>query len=240
MTHFFFPSKILHGSHAGAHMATLTVKNNCPYTIWPATLTSGGPQLLTGFVLAPKASRSINTPRPWEGRIWARTDCSTSSGRFTCATANCGTNQVACNGAGGVPPASLAEFRTDGSNGQDFYDVSLVDGFNVPLSITPQGGSGPKCTTASCPANVNSACPSQLAVKGSGGNTIACKSACLAFKEPRYCCTGEFQSAQKCQPTNYSKFFKDLCPRAYTYAFDDPNSLLSCNGAPNYLITFCP
>ncbi|OMO81826.1 Thaumatin [Corchorus capsularis] len=223
-------------------MATLTIRNNCPYTIWPATLTGGGrPQLgNTGFQLAPQVSSSINVPAPWTGRVWARTGCSTNSGRFVCATADCGSGQVACNGAGGAPPATLAEFTLAPNSRQDFYDISNVDGFNLPLSITPQGGSGPRCTGTSCSANINSVCPSKLAVRGSGGNIIGCKSACVVFGEPQYCCTGEYNSATRCQPTNYSRIFKNQCPQAYSYAYDDQSSTFSCTGGPNYLITFCP
>ncbi|KAK3187886.1 hypothetical protein Dsin_027447 [Dipteronia sinensis] len=248
----------------GAHMATISIKNNCPYTIWPGTLTGGGAQLsTTGFELGSTQTRSIDVSAPWSGRFWARTQCSTdASGRFTCTTADCGSGQVTCNGNGAVPPASLVEFTiaanngqdfydvslVDGfnllvsvtPNGQDFYDVSLVDGFNLPVSVTPQGGSGPTCTTSSCSANVNGVCPSELSVKGSDGSTIACKSACVALNQPQFCCTGEFGTAATCPPTNYSKIFKDQCPQAYSYAYDDPSSTFSCTGGANYDITFCP
>ncbi|XVF07809.1 hypothetical protein REPUB_Repub06bG0171900 [Reevesia pubescens] len=223
-------------------MATITIRNNCHNTIWPGILTGGGRSQLpnTGFQLTSGASNSINVPAPWTGTIWARTGCITSSGRFTCATANCGSGQVGCNGGGPAPPATLAEFTLAPNRGQDYYDVSLVDGFNVPVSITPQGGSGPTCTRTSCAANVNSVCPSELAVRGPGGNIIACNSACAAFKKPEFCCTGEYNSPQRCQPTNYSRIFKNQCPQAYSYAYDDKSSTFSCTGGSNYLITFCP
>ncbi|XVE96569.1 hypothetical protein REPUB_Repub02eG0234000 [Reevesia pubescens] len=200
----------------------------------------GGPQLPnTGFELAPQASSSINVTAPWTGRLWARTQCSTIRGRFSCITAECGSGQVACNGAGAAPPASLVEFILAANGGQDFYDVSLVDGFDLPVSITPQGGSGP-CTTTSGAANVNSVCPSDLAVRGYDGNIIGCKSACVAFNQPQYCCTGEYNSPERCQPTDYSRIFKNQCPQTYSYAYDDQSSTFSCIGAPNCLITFCP
>ncbi|KAK0596496.1 hypothetical protein LWI29_016270 [Acer saccharum] len=82
-----------------------------------------------------------------------------ASGRFTYQTADCGSGQVTCNGAGAAPPASLVEFTIAANSGQDFNDVSLIDGFNLPVSITPQGDSGP-CSTLSCSANVNGVCPS--------------------------------------------------------------------------------
>jgi hypothetical protein len=40
-----------------------------------------------------------------------------------------------CNGAGGVPPVTLADIMLNGAGGKDFYDVSLVNGFNVPVQV---------------------------------------------------------------------------------------------------------
>ncbi|KAI6697975.1 hypothetical protein NL676_018094 [Syzygium grande] len=229
----------------GAGAATLTFNNKCTYTIWPGTLTSGGGGQLssTGFELAPGASFTINgVPDTWSGRVWGRTGCATNaSGKFTCAAADCGSGQVSCNGAGAIPPASLAEFTlaAAGSGKQGFYDISLVDGFNLPISATPQG-SGSGCSATSCPGNVNSVCPPELAVKGSDGSVVACKSACLAFNQPQYCCTGSYGSPDTCPPTNYSKIFKAQCPQAYSYAYDDKTSTFTCAGGADFLITFCP
>ncbi|KAJ6755547.1 THAUMATIN-LIKE PROTEIN 1B [Salix purpurea] len=201
--------------HAGAQTVTFSFKNNCPFTVWPANLNNAdSPQLsLTGFTL--------------------------TSGKFTCATGDCASGRVECHGAGGIPPASLAEFTLKGNDGRDFYDISLVDGFNIPLSVIPQAGpSG--CPSPSCAANVNAVCDSKLAVKGSDGTVIACKSACLAFNQPQYCCTGEFGTPDKCLASNYTSIFKQQCPQAYSYAYDDKSSLFTCPSGSNYLITFCP
>ncbi|XVE96573.1 hypothetical protein REPUB_Repub02eG0234400 [Reevesia pubescens] len=109
--------------------------------------------------------------------FWARTQCTNM---------DCASGQVSCNGAGGIPPISLAEFTLTANNGQDFFDISLVDGYNLPISIAPQGGSG-GCTPVNCTANVNIVCPQELQVKGSAGSVVACNSACLAFNQPQYC-----------------------------------------------------
>ncbi|TYI32988.1 hypothetical protein ES332_A04G100800v1 [Gossypium tomentosum] len=210
-----------------AHSATFTFTNNCPYTVWPGTLTGQGPQLSsTGF-----------DPMVWS--YLGSNQCADTSGKFQCATGDCGSGQITCNGAGAIPPASLIEVALAASAGQDFYDVSLVDGFNLPLSVIPQGGSA-GCGATGCPANVNSACPQELQVKGSDGGVIACKSACLAFNQPQYCCTGAYSQPSTCHSTQYSKIFKSQCPQAYSYAFDDKSSTFTCSGGANYLITFCP
>ncbi|KAJ4943969.1 hypothetical protein NE237_000015 [Protea cynaroides] len=225
---------------SGGFSFTFTFKNNCGYTVWPGTLTGDNKAQLssTGFELASGASQSLDVSAGWSGRLWARTYCSSTTGTFKCETADCASGQVSCNGAGAIPPASLVEFTIGSNSDQNYYDISLVDGFNLPILVTPQGGTG-DCKSVTCSANINSVCPSELSVKGSDGSTIACKSACEAFGTDEYCCTGAYNSADTCKATSYSEIFKDQCPQAYSYAYDDNTSTFTCTGA-NYLITFCP
>ncbi|KAF8028223.1 hypothetical protein BT93_E0968 [Corymbia citriodora subsp. variegata] len=228
----------------GVGAATLSFANKCPYTVWPRTLTSGrnGELSSTGFELVTGVSFSINdVPETWSGLVWGRTGCTIdASGKFVCATADCASGEVSCNGAGPIPPNTLVEFNLAAAgSGQDFYDINLGYGFNLPLSITPQG-SGSGCNTTSCAGNVNSVCPSELAVKGSNGSVVACKSVCLALNQPQYCCTGAYGTVETCPPTNYSKIFKDQCPQVYSYAYDDKSSTFICAGGASFLITFCP
>ncbi|KAJ4960557.1 hypothetical protein NE237_020467 [Protea cynaroides] len=224
---------------SGGFSLTFTFKNNCGYKVWPGTLTiHNKPQLSsTGFELASGASHSLDASAGWSGRLWARTHCSSTTGTFKCDTADCASGQISCNGAEPIQPVTLVEFET-GSSDQKFYDIRLANGFNLPVSVTPKGGTG-ECKSVACSANVNSVCPSKLSVKGSAGSTIACKSACDAFKNAEYCCTGAYSSPDTCKPTKYSKIFKDQCPQAYSYAYDESTSPFTCTGA-NYLITFCP
>ncbi|KAI4310668.1 hypothetical protein MLD38_035628 [Melastoma candidum] len=219
---------------------TFTFANNCPYTVWPGIITrDDGPQpSTTGFELAPNATFSVPVDGPWSGRFWGRTGCSLDSvGRFFCATADCETWGIHCSRVGAKPPVTIAEFTIE--DGIDSYDVSLVDGFNLPLSIGPQELNR-ECQWTSCPGNINAVCPPELAVKGQDGSVIACKSACKAFGSPQYCCMGAYSSPQTCPPTNYSKIFKGQCPQAYSYAQDDQRSTLTCRDSLNYLIKFCP
>ncbi|XP_064963237.1 thaumatin-like protein 1b [Musa acuminata AAA Group] len=224
-----------------ASSTTFTVKNNCPFTIWPATLTGRRSALLpqTGLELAYGESQSLDAPAGWSGRFWARTRCTTdsTSGRFSCASGDCGSGSIECNGAGGAPPTTLVEFTLQGDGGKDFYDVSCVDGFNLPVSVTPRSGQG--CSSISCPADTNAGCPPELQERARDGAVVGCKSACLAFDTDWYCCRGAYGTPSACKPTNYSMLFKNACPQAYSYAYDDATSTFTCVGA-NYLITFCP
>lgn len=77
--------------------------------------------------------RSVTAPAGWAGRFWARTYCDVNTKH--CLTGDCG-NRLECGGNGGAPPASLVEITLNGYGGMDFYDISLVDGFNLPLSVS--------------------------------------------------------------------------------------------------------
>ncbi|XP_071925209.1 thaumatin-like protein 1b [Coffea arabica] len=223
--------------------ATFTLVNKCQYTIWPGILSNAGiaPLSTTGFALQVGESRTIQVPSSWGGRFWGRTRCTgdSSSGNFSCVTGDCGSGKVECAGGNAALPATLAEFTLDGAGGLDFYDVSLVDGYNLPMLVVPQGGSGGNCTTTGCVVDLNGACPSDLKVTSSDGEKVACKSACAAFGQAQYCCSGAYNTPDTCKPSSYSQVFKNACPRAYSYAYDDKTSIFTCAGA-DYIITFCP
>lgn len=228
----------------------IRIHNNCPFTIWPGTLNNPGYALPEGggFKLDAHQTRSFNVADTWGGRVWGRTGCNAQG---HCETGDCG-NKIACGGAGGVPPVSLAEIKFDGDGGKDYYDVSLVDGYNLPVRMEPLPGTFRKvsndhydCTRAGCNSDLNSHCPNELAVR-IGGRTVACKSACAAFNTDEYCCRGAHNTPQTCKSSmwrvNYPRIFKQSCPDAYSYAYDDTSSTFTCRGAPKtgYLVTFCP
>ncbi|KAI4378218.1 hypothetical protein MLD38_015728 [Melastoma candidum] len=225
---------------------TFTITNNCPVTIWPGTLAGAGtPQLpTTGFAL--ESGRSIRIPSVpgWSGRIWARTGCTfDETGTGTCLTGDCG-GRLECDGNGAMPPASLFEITLGkGAEDKDFYDVSMVDGYNLPLIAVPQGAYG-ECNVTGCTLDINVGCPKELQVIGGDGSdesggVIACKSACEAFGLDQYCCSGEFANPTTCRPSFYSDIFKRACPSAYSYAFDDGTSTFTCKSF-DYGIVFCP
>ncbi|XP_074354383.1 pathogenesis-related thaumatin-like protein 3.5 isoform X1 [Apium graveolens] len=220
---------------------TFTISNHCTYTIWPGTL--GTPQLpMTGFELAPGESIHVPSVPGWSGRIWARTGCTfDASGAGACRTGDCG-GKLECGGIGATPPASLFEITFGQGDEKDFYDVSFVDGYNLPLVAAPRSVDG-GCNATGCASDINIGCPKELQVageeEGTAGGVVACKSACEAFGLDQYCCSGEFANPKTCRPSFYSSFFKRACPRAYSYAFDDGTSTFTCK-AFEYSIVFCP
>ncbi|RZC87125.1 hypothetical protein C5167_042056 [Papaver somniferum] len=230
------------------YSTTFTFTNYCSYTVWPGLLASAGspPLETTGFVLQKGESKSIPAPTSWSGRFWGRTVCSqySTTGKFTCVTGDCGSGQIECAGGGATPPATLAEFTLNDSGGLDFYDVSLVDGYNLQMLVVPKDGSAGtgNCNTTGCLVDLNGMCPTELKVLSSDSSTpnVACKSACEAFGEDQYCCRGAYANPDTCHPSSYSEIFKHACPRAYSYAYDDGTSTFTCaSSQSDYLITFC-
>ncbi|GMT35802.1 hypothetical protein PFISCL1PPCAC_27099, partial [Pristionchus fissidentatus] len=81
-------------------------------------------------------NRTVAVPHGWSnGRIWARTGC---DAHFNCETGFCG-NKLQCESREGESPVTVAEFTLD-TNGLDHYDVSLINGFNVPVFIDVEEG----------------------------------------------------------------------------------------------------
>ncbi|CAP67621.1 uncharacterized protein PODANS_1_15140 [Podospora anserina S mat+] len=127
----------------------LLVTNNCAETIWPGIATQNGIGPGTGgFELGPGASRQMYVSPDWQGRVWGRTNCSfnadgtgpsnlngVNGAGAACLTGDCFA-QLDCQFTGAVP-VTLAEFNLIGGmeGKQTFYDISLVDGYNIPLAI---------------------------------------------------------------------------------------------------------
>lgn len=183
-------------------------------------------------------------PIHWNGSIWARTKCTTDpvTLRFTCETGDCGSGTIDCQSPPPKYPVTLLNFVINLT--VISYEVSLNHGYNdVPMRIQPIGGAledgSGQCPTVDCIADLSNVCPSTLVAKNKDGWARGCFSACDAFKDPRFCCTGNFVG-QACQPNEYSKRFKQLCPLAHTYPADNIPKIYHCKDAFSYNITFCP
>ncbi|KAG6437975.1 hypothetical protein SASPL_102906 [Salvia splendens] len=199
--------------------AIFTLQNSCSYTIWPGTLSGNGAAVLGGggFALPPGGTIQLPAPPGWSGRVWARTGCNfDAAGNGQCATGDCG-GGIKCIG-GGAPPASLVEFTLGGdAAAKDFYDVSLVDGYNVGLGVRPSGGTG-DCQNAGCVTDLNASCPNELRVE-TGGAVVACKSACAAFNTPVVATTQLRISARRRSTRGFSR--RRALRRIATLAKDD-------------------
>jgi hypothetical protein len=79
---------------------------------------------------------NYNTSAVWSGAVAGRTNCSADG---SCQTADCGSDgSTGCKPSQGFSqPATQAEF-TLLQNGVDFYDVEVINGINIPISMSPQ------------------------------------------------------------------------------------------------------
>ncbi|XP_062109995.1 uncharacterized protein LOC133821853 [Humulus lupulus] len=227
---FSFLLALLYFSNS-AHTIRFYITNNCPHTVWAAATPGGGKELISGesWILDANQSTSL-------GRIWARTGCRfDEDGRGKCDTGDCG-GVLDCQ-IGGQPPKTMAEYALTQTNNLDFFDISLVDGFNVPMEFSPTSlnvhvdySPTALCTKGiKCVVNITKDCPAELRAPG------GCHNPCTVFKTAEYCCT-----SGRCGPTDYSRFFKERCPDAYSYSLDDQTSTFTCPAWINYNVVFCP
>eukprot|EP00127_Corallochytrium_limacisporum_P000473 Clim_evm2s14 gene=Clim_evmTU2s14 len=131
---------------------TFKFVNNCKETVWVGAvgLSPGGWEMDVG------GTHTFCAEESFSGRFWPRTGCTFNSSnecdadavsgqsRNCCATGGClskagsaSTWGLECVG-GGQSPMTTAEF-TVSQSGTDFYDVSVIDGFNVAMEILPIG-----------------------------------------------------------------------------------------------------
>jgi len=227
---------------------SITITNSCPYDLWPAVLTTNNTGPYThGFLLPPQKSLQLWVSHDWTGRIWARTNCSFNDSTSTgpCFTGSCG-NVLNCT-LSGAPPTTLVEFNLLGWQNLSYWDISLVNGFNLPIGILPfPSGPRPVCQWPSDPQGIKDHCPQELwyyaDAPASYTKIAGCMSACDRYGDAKYCCTGSKNSPKRCGPTRFSKPFKEMCPDAYTYAFDDRTSTFATNTGQqwSYEVIFCP
>ncbi|KAF8265819.1 Osmotin thaumatin-like protein [Lactarius quietus] len=238
----------------------IIVNNNCPYTIWSvSTFTPEWRhfyrqlfQACCRWVAPPSSFVSITVPGNWGiGHIWGRRDCNFNTanpGPDSCIDGGC-PGGLNCTGQG-RSPVTVAEFTLSSyPDIPDYYDISLINGFNIPMRIDNNGD----CGVPQCSVDLGANCPTPLQEhnKPSGFST-GCNSACNAGlaadpnNDPN-CCTGKYASAATCPTSSvqYYSYFKSNCQDTFVYLFDkQPNDspLFSCpsTNEADYAITFCP
>jgi hypothetical protein len=234
------------GNKDGARQ--LMVINKCQQPIWVGIgsqqpVPEGG-----GFRLDAGQTRTLTFPGgKWSGRLWGRTGCTfDGAGIGRCETGDCG-GRLGCGVVGGKTPATLAEITWSGTPMEpDFYDLSLVDGYNLPMAMAPLRGTHGRnpggaldCLTPTCVADLNQTCPAPLRVMNGAGQVVGCMSACEKFNTDEFCCRGAHNRPETCPPFEHSKVFKAACPTSYSYAYDDATSTFTCKGE-DYAVWFCP
>lgn len=147
----------------------------------------------------------------WQGNFWGRTGCTGPDDDLTCDIGTClsnldGKGKLQCGGVGVTPPATKCEIKFDGFAGHDYYDVSFVDGFNLPVQIEPVTGTFKgtgrtdvqyDCKKTGGGTDLNTkilASKPKLALKD-GTDVIAVYSLCRYYfvnnnnvEKPEYCC----------------------------------------------------
>ena len=138
---------------------------------------------------------------------------------FKCETGDCGplvecTTESAQNLSTPVTVASLniTEYL-------DQYAVSLIGGFNLPISIVTKKINSAKqggfpmvtnwCDRMICyNLDVGEVCPDEFKKYNANGTIIGCMSVCEKYQTDAACCRGEFKEAQKC--LNYVNPFQEV------------------------------
>lgn len=161
----------------------LSVYNNCPYTTWLATTPNFGiSPLPEGTVTLGSRQRYVyQIPSGgWAGRFWPKTGCDQSG-------TNCefGDSAPPCPSTGCQPPADTKiefNFPAQPPTSDSWYDISLVDGYSLPMSIVPRGVNEGSCISTNCALSLD-ACPQNEVDVGDlrvfkNGKVVACLSPC--------------------------------------------------------------
>ncbi|MBF0321005.1 MAG: hypothetical protein HQL01_14495 [Nitrospirae bacterium] len=128
--------------------------NNCSYPIWVGQYQAGMPSSYpgSGWKMDNNSVIVQTLANGWSGRVWPRTGCNFDSNGICpnpyadcCTTGGCIDNDskfaIKC-AQGGNPPTSLFELTLDSPSDTvygpyDTVDISYVDGFGVPVMVTP-------------------------------------------------------------------------------------------------------
>ncbi|GEM_PF-1567726 len=219
-----------HDGKYGHGTRHLFIRNHLSKDIYIEVLSGGSSALKSdAFSLRAGGDTVYEVPNIWRAsRLWGRTDKAQSG------------------------PSTLIEW-TMGK--RDWYDISLVDGYNLPVIVAPVPGTYVKsdstdpfqCGSISCVEDLLPGCPEILQKKDVFGQVQQCLSACSKYNKDEFCCRGVYNSAEVCRPStwepDYPRLFKNACPTAVTYAFDDSTNNFICpSGAeavgPDYEIGF--
>ncbi|KQJ86095.1 thaumatin-like pathogenesis-related protein 4 [Brachypodium distachyon] len=139
----------------GAGATSFSVTNQCNFVVWPALSDQqegGGTQLNPGETW----NLELFPPVTNNGAmaIWPRTGCDfNDAGSGSCATGDCD-GRLSCSPFFSFlhsPAATLAGFFLDDRSNTDFYDIDVINGFNVAMDFSCSTGVTIRCRDAGCP-----------------------------------------------------------------------------------------
>jgi hypothetical protein len=167
-------------------------------------------------------------PGHWRGKFFARMGCSGVPGStFHCQLGDCGVYDDHCAPNTSEQPVSLAEFNFDSADGlAPWYNVSYVNAFSVPITITPTGvtGTGGGCATMGCSDNLLPRCPAANLTRWADGTPMLC--------------TNPNRDAK----TAYSDMIATNCPKAYGWSKQDQEPgnqvMQQCSRCTGFTVTF--
>jgi hypothetical protein len=155
-------------------------------------------------------THSLTVKQGWQVAFWGRTGCSSDDNDLKCETGAAVSNKdytdkLKAGGIGSTYPATKGEVKFDGYGNQDYYDISIVDGFNLPIQIELVTGTYKKvgrkdsaydCTVAGGGAdlNVKVAAEAPLLAYKANEKTVGVYSACkysydtTKTENKTYCC----------------------------------------------------
>ena len=178
-------------------------------------------------------SHALAVKEGWQVAFWGRTGCSADDNDLACETGAAVSNKdktdkLKAGGIGSIYPATKGEIKFDGYGNQDYYDISIVDGFNLPIQIELVTGTYKKvgrsdsqydCTVAGGGADLNAKVLDEvpLLAYNASGKTVGVYSACkysydtTKIENKEYCCLppfGEYKDrnsngGQYCNPDTW-------------------------------------
>jgi hypothetical protein len=256
----------------------LTFKNNCAVPIWlelennsdtpgrivlPQTPPAGTANILP--LAAGEGPVTVTIPPVgWAGRFVPKLGCDPQTGN----TCQGGQALNPCPAGGCQPPATTKlefNYANLATSRDSWYDISLVDGYNLAARITPSGPQSGSCTTTSCSLSL-AACPTnEIGGLGSllyaaNGTPLWCYSPCDKWTFPTFgglgksnqiepgsafCCPNPPVSSEECNAgkvvqTQFVTTVRRDCPSAYSFAFDDEGGNHNCPTTTVFDVVLCP
>jgi hypothetical protein len=220
---------------AAAADRTVTFVNQSGQTIWigSGVNADGSVNFARLPVLQNGQSATVTIPESaapnhWRGKFFARQGCTGNAGStFRCKVADCGPFPERCSL--GEQPASLAEFNFDRNDAlAPWYNVSYVNAFSLPITITPRGATQPpgsaECEPMGCSQNLLPYCPPANLTRWDDGTPMLCTNPNRDAKTP------------------YSNAIQSRCPKAYAWSKQDTepgNSVVrQCRQCSGFTVTF--